>query len=96
MREIRTSGSMSGDGKRSTRWELRHWRSQQTATPPIAATAPVLDSTDLTAKARNRPAITSLPLVTVLDVLSSTPACACLVLMGLSRTFARHVVRSAG
>ncbi len=74
MREIRTSGSMSGDGKRSqgglTETLAQGESGQQQLLPPPKATAPVLDSTHLTAKARNTPATTSLRLVTVLNVLS--------------------------
>ena len=58
----------------------------------------------LTAEARNRPAITSLRLLAVLDVRSEyasfirwgSSTGARLVLTGLSRTSSRHVVRNAG
>jgi hypothetical protein len=57
MREIRTSGSMSGDGKRDPRAE------------GARAPAPILDSTHLAVEARHRPAIPSLRLLAVLTVL---------------------------
>jgi hypothetical protein len=45
MREIRLSGSMSGDWKRVARSGLRHRLRRRTATPRQCGTAPVLDST---------------------------------------------------
>ncbi len=75
-------------------------------TGPIApwasrAPAPVLDSTRLTAEARDRPAITSLRLLAVLTVLSKyasliqwgSSSGARLALTGLSRTSPRHAGR---
>ena len=52
----------------------------------------------LTVEARNRPAITALRLLAVLNVLSRSGAerVARLVLTALSRTSPRHVVRKAG
>ncbi len=58
----------------------------------------------LTGEARNRPAITSLRLLAVLNVLSEyasliqwgSSSGARLVLTGLSRTSSRHVVRNTG
>jgi len=55
MREIRTSGLMSGVGKRGG--------------PSGSVLAPNLDSTHLTVEARDRPAIASLRLLAVLTVL---------------------------
>jgi hypothetical protein len=59
MREIRTSGSMSGDGK---------WAGA------LSVNAPILDSTEASTAAADTGMSTALRSFRLLDVLSSTPA----------------------